>query len=200
MPGFDVSGFLESSVFTYVLVPLLIFAARICDVSIGTLRTVFVTQGSKGWAAVLGFFEVLIWLTVITYILQNLTSVTNYLAYAAGFGAGNYVGLRIEEKIARGLVAVTTITNHDAKPLIDHLKNRRYGLTSVSATGTTGRVRLILSVVRRSQFQELREIIQKFHPSAFIAVQPVRSVSKELGPGGNFSTRFFDVPLMRKSK
>lgn len=200
MPGFDVPGLFESPIFTYVVVPLLIFIARICDVSIGTLRIAFVTQGSKVTSAVLGFFEVLIWLTAIAYILQNLTNVINYLAYAAGFGAGNYVGLRIEEKMARGLVAVIAITNRDARPLLTHLKERNYGLTSLSAKGTTGRVRLILSVIQRRQFGELREIIEKFNPNGFIAVQPVRSVTKHLGPAPDSTSRLFDILAVRKSK
>jgi uncharacterized protein YebE (UPF0316 family) len=200
MIAIDLSMFTEGTLLTHVIVPLLIFTARVCDVSIGTLRTVFVSQGTKSWAAALGFFEVLIWLTAITYILQNLTNVTNYVAYAAGFAAGNYIGLQIEERMARGLIAITAITNRDASSLITSMRELNYGLTSVSAKGATGRVRLILSVIRRRQFRELREVIERFHPDAFIAVQPVRSVSKDVGPLPNPATRFFDALLLRKSK
>ncbi|MEJ2081852.1 MAG: DUF5698 domain-containing protein [Acidobacteriota bacterium] len=121
---------------TWALVfPLLIFLARVCDVTLGTLRMVFVARGEKGTAAFLGFFEVLIWLSVISYILQNLTAVSNYLAYAAGFATGNYLGLKIEEKMALGLLGVTVITNRDARELIEHLTREKYGITSVSAMG-----------------------------------------------------------------
>lgn len=200
MVGLNFAGLMENTVFTSAGIPALIFMARVCDVSIGTVRTAFIAQGIKGWAAILGFFEILIWLTAITYILQNLQSVPSYLAYAAGFGVGNYVGLIIEERMAKGLVAVTTIAKQDATPLINYLRQHDYGLTSVSATGTTGRVRLILSVLPRNQVNQLRSIIERFHPRAFIAVQPVRSVSKEIRRIPGFADELFETDSLRKSK
>lgn len=198
MIAVDFSALLGSDMFNQWGVPLLIFLARICDVSIGTLRVSFVSQGTRNWAAALGFFEVLIWLTAVSFILQNLTNLINYVAFAGGFAVGTYVGLRVEEKMAKGLIAITAITNRDAGPLISHLKEQNYGLTSVSARGATGRVRLILSVIRRRQFNDLREIIERFHPNAFIAVQPVRSVSKDVRPSLGPSGRFINSFLVRK--
>lgn len=190
----------DAMVFKSIGIPLLIFAARVTDVSLGTLRMVFVSQGAKKWAAGLGFVEMLIWLTAISYILQNLTNPANYLAFAAGFGTGNYVGLWLEERLARGLVAVTAITNRDAASLIEHLREENYGITSVSARGATGRVRLILSIIRRSQLEQLRSIIEGYHPKAFISVQPVRSVSKEITPRMGAGRRLFDLFSWRKEK
>ena len=51
--------------FDYLILPLLIFLARICDVTIGTLRIVMISKGQKKLAPFLGFFEVLIWLIAI---------------------------------------------------------------------------------------------------------------------------------------
>jgi len=200
MFALDFPGLTDASILKSIAIPLLIFGARVTDVSLGTLRTVFVSQGAKKWAAALGFLEILIWLTVISYIFQNLTNPANYLAYAAGFGTGNYVGLWLEERLARGLVAVTTITNRDAAPLIQHLREENFGLTSVSARGSTGRVRLILSIIRRKQLDHLRGIIEEYNPKAFISVQPVRSVSKELQPRFDPARRLFEPFAWRKEK
>jgi uncharacterized protein YebE (UPF0316 family) len=172
----------QSYWFQTLVFPLLIFLARVADVSLGTLRMVFVSRGEKGRAAFTGFFEVLIWLTAITYILQNLTHVSNYLAYAAGFATGNYLGLKLEEKLALGLLSVMVITNHDARSLVEHLKEHKYGITSVSAVGSTGRVRVLISVIRRKNLEELRQIVERFHPNAFMAVQAVKSVTKPVYP------------------
>ena len=92
------TSFFDSDLFSYVLMPLLIFLARICDVSIGTLRIIFVSKGKKNIAPILGFFEVLIWITAISKIMQNLDNYINYIAYAAGFATGNLIGMIIEEK------------------------------------------------------------------------------------------------------
>lgn len=184
-----------------ILFPLLIFLARVCDVTLGTLRMVFVSRGEKGTAAVLGFFEVLIWLSVISYILQNLTTISNYLAYAAGFATGNYLGLKIEEKMALGLLGVTVITNRDSRELIEHLTREKYGITSVSAMGATGRVRIVFSVIRRRSLEDLRRLVEQFHPNAFIATQHVRSVSKPVYPYQDLSRRPSDLLLWwRKGK
>ncbi len=80
--------FFSSDLFSYAILPLLIFLARICDVSIGTLRIIFVSKGVKKVAPVLGFFEVLIWIIAISKIMQNLDNYVNYIAYAAGFATG----------------------------------------------------------------------------------------------------------------
>ncbi len=174
----DLGTFLSGNFQETVLFPMLIFVARVCDVSLGTLRMVAISRGMKGRAAFLGFFEILIWLSAITYILQNLTTIGNYFAYAAGFAAGNYLGLKIEEKMAIGLLGVTVITNRDARALINHLKEQRYGLTIVSALGATGRVRMVHSVIRRKDLEGLRRTVEEFHPNAFLTVQNVRSASK----------------------
>lgn len=200
MVSFDLLGITDAPSLKSIAMPLLIFGARVTDVSLGTLRMAFVSQGAKKWAASLGFLEMLIWLTAISYILQNLTNPANYLAFAAGFATGSYVGLWLEERLARGLVAVTTITNRDAAPIIKHLKEQNFGLTSVSARGAAGRVRVIISIIRRRQLEQLRRIVEEYHPKAFIAVQPVRSVSKEIPAYTDPSRRFLDPFAWRKGK
>lgn len=196
---FNWMEFAGSDLFRWTVFPLLIFLARVCDVTLGTLRMVFVSRGEKARAATAGFFEVLIWLVAITFILQNLTNVANYFAYALGFATGNYLGLKIEEKMALGLLGVMIITNRDARELISHLRREKYGLTSVSAQGATGKVRIVLSVIRRKHFEELRSIVERFHPHAFIAVYNVRSVTKQVYP--LVEQRMMGLfPLWRKAK
>lgn len=197
----DVSQLFGSNLVEGVAFPLLIFLARVSDVTLGTLRMVFVARGEKKKAALLGFFEVLIWLSAISYILQHLTTVPNYFAYAAGFATGNFLGLKIEEKMALGLLGVTVITNRDARELIEELKREKYGITSVSAMGATGRVRIVFSVIRRKDLEGLRRIVERFHPNSFIATQNVRSVSRPVYPYQDLTRRPSDFLLWwRKAK
>lgn len=74
-----------------ILIPLFILLARICDVSLGTLRIIFVSKGLKIWAPILGFFEVLIWILAIGELMQDVDKWYYYLFYAGGFAAGNYL-------------------------------------------------------------------------------------------------------------
>jgi hypothetical protein len=91
-------------VYAYIVLPLLIFLARICDVSLGTIRVIFISKGVTYLAPIIGFFEVIIWLLAIGQVMNNLTNVVSYVAYGAGFAAGTYAGMVIEEKISIGLV------------------------------------------------------------------------------------------------
>jgi len=103
---------LNSDIFKLVLLPLIIFSTRICDVTLDTLRIIYVSRGLKILAASIGFFEVLIWLFAITQIFKNLTTPLYYVAYAGGFGMGNFIGILIEERMAIGTVFIRVITHH----------------------------------------------------------------------------------------
>ena len=100
--------------FTFVILPFLIFIARITDVSLGTLRIIFVSKGYKIIAPLIGFIEILIWIVAISKIIQNIDNWICYIAYAGGFAVGNYVGMRLEEKLAIGFELVRVITQKDA--------------------------------------------------------------------------------------
>lgn len=158
--------------------PLFVFVARICDVSLGTLRILFVARGHRALAPLFGFFEVLIWLTAISQVVQNLDNVFAYLAWAAGFAAGTWVGIVIEGKMAVGLLAVRIITPDDATDLMEALNASDYGVTSVGARGIAGRVRLLLTIIRRQDLGRVSEIVRRLHPGAFISVADVRAASE----------------------
>ena len=107
----------DPEVYAWVVLPILIFFARVTDVTLGTLRIIFISRGKRNVAPVLGFFEVLIWIVAIGQIVQNLTSVTSYLAYAAGFATGNFVGMVIEDRLAIGTLIVRVILPTNATTL-----------------------------------------------------------------------------------
>lgn len=172
---------LNSSLFMWVIVPILICLARIVDVSLGTLRIIFVSRGMKIFAAALGFFEVLLWLVAIGQIMKNLNHVGNYFAYATGFAIGNYVGIILEEKLAIGKIAIRIITNHDAVALIDFLREKKFLVTVVDAEGSTGAVNILFMAIWRSQLPLVKDYILRFNPQAFYTVEDIRYVS-----GGDF--------------
>jgi len=171
-----------SEIFKWVVLPLLIFLARILDVSLGTVRIVFVSRGLKYLAPVVGFFEVIIWLLAIRVIMQNLNNVACYIAYGAGFGMGTFIGLQIEKWLAIGTSIIRIITQKEATELISHLKSEAYGVTSMDAQGVKGKVHVLYLIIRRHDFKNVAEIIRKFNPNAFYTVEDVRLVSKGIFP------------------
>lgn len=86
------------------LLPIMIFFGRIVDVSLGTLRIIFVSKGEKFLAPIIGFFEVFIWVVIISQIFIRANDLVSYLSYAAGYAAGNYIGILLEQRIAYGIV------------------------------------------------------------------------------------------------
>lgn len=176
------TSFINSNLFGYIILPLLIFFARICDVSIGTMRIIFVSKGKKNIAPLLGFFEVLIWIIVISKIMQNLNNYVNYVAYAAGFATGNLVGMIIEEKLAVGFQMIRVFTYHRGAELLQILNKKGFGATAVEAQGAQEKVKLIYTIVHRNDLVKVLSIINEFNPKAFFTVEDVKTVNEGIFP------------------
>jgi uncharacterized protein YebE (UPF0316 family) len=161
--------------FSLVILPVLIFFARIADVTFGTLRIIFISRGMKLLAPLVGFFEILIWLVAIGQIFLDMGSAINYIAYAGGFAVGNYVGIIVEERMAIGLNLIRIITQYDAASLISALKSDCFGVTAVDATGKHGPVKLIFLVVKRKDVRSVIEMVHQYNPNAFYTIADVRS-------------------------
>lgn len=178
----DIAAFYHSEIFKFIIVPAFIFTARIFDVTLDTIRIIFVSRGMKYLAPIIGFFEVLIWLIAITQIFSNLTNPLYYVAYAGGFAMGNFIGIIIEEKMAIGTVVIRIITQKDATDLIDFLKCTGCGVTHVDAQGAMGPVKIIFTIVKRKDVDQVLEIIRQYNPLAFFTIEDVRSVRKGVFP------------------
>ncbi len=172
----------NSGLYTWIILPFLIFVARVTDVSLGTVRVIFVSRGLKYLAPLVGFFEVLIWLLAIGQIMKNLSNPLCYIAYAAGFGMGNYVGIRIAEKLSLGVVLIRVVTKKDALPLVECLKAGNYGVTSVDGHGTSGQVKVVFTIVPRREVPSVVDLIRKFNPQAFYSIEDVGFVEKGIFP------------------
>jgi len=183
--------FISSDLFEWVILPLLIFSARICDVSMGTIRVIFISKGIKNLAPLIGFFEVIIWLLAIGQVMNNVTNVASYIAYGGGFAAGTYIGMLIEEKISLGLTSVRIITNEDPTRLVEYLRSQNYGVTAVDGEGSAGQVKIIYSIIRRQDLPDVVDAIKKFNSGAFYSVEDVKSVSEGVFPEEH---RRFPIP------
>ena len=156
--------FMDSGIFSYLVLPLMIFFARIADVSLGTIRIIFVSKGMKKIAPLIGFFEILIWLLAISRIFQDLDNWIAYIAYAGGFAAGNYFGMLLEERLAIGHEMIRVITKSEANTLVETLKDKGFGVTSIQAHGVEGEVGVVFIIVKRSMVKSVLEIINNFNP------------------------------------
>lgn len=176
-------SFLSSSPETGLsILPVFIFFAELCVVTISTLRTIFVARGSKCLAPLLGFFEVSIWLFAIGQVMRNLSDVTCSAAFAGGFTLGNFLGVLIEGKLAMGNAVVRIITPKDASDLIDALRSAGYGVTAVDARGATGPVQLVFTVVPRRDLGRVVALAKEFDPKVFYSVDELKEAAEGVAP------------------
>ena len=162
----------------WVVIPALIFTARIFDVSISTLRIMYTINEKRGLATLLGFVEVLIWLVAVSQALKNLSTPVSYLAFAGGFATGTYVGMYIEKKLAAGIVLMRIITvKKDSHSLVDYLRKNNYVVTSVDAEGNDGNVNVVFMPARRKDIPALENVIRQYNPNAFNTIENLRYVS-----------------------
>jgi uncharacterized protein YebE (UPF0316 family) len=164
------------------LLPLLVFAAELCVVTLGTVRIIFVSRGMKVLAPVLGFFEVTIWLFAIGQIMRNLSDPGCYLGFAAGFTLGNFLGVLIEKRLAIGSVVVQVITPRDADGLVEALRAADYGVTSLEACGGAGPVRVVFTVIKRRELENVIALITAFDAKAFYAVNELQAATAGIFP------------------
>lgn len=182
------TNFFGTDLYVFFLLPLLIFLARICDVTIGTMRIIMISKGKKLLAPVLGFFEILIWIMAISKIMQNLSNPVCYIAYAGGFAIGNYVGMKVEEKLAIGLIVLQIITQKDASELIKELREMGFGITEIDAIGKGKKVHVIYSIIKRHDIPVVTERINHFNPKAFYTIEDIREVSQGVFPAHSIVT------------
>jgi len=168
---------MEFSWYEFVLLPLLIFFARIADQSVGTLRLIFLARGIKLWVPILGFCEVIIWLLAVGQILTDLTNWVAIIAYGAGFAAGNLIGMIIDEKLSIGTVIVRVIPKFDTSELIAHLSAQNFGVTIMDASGARGPVKIVMSIIKRKDLAAFLDIVNLHNPNAFYTVEDVKSAS-----------------------
>ena len=189
---FEIFGDLvHSTTFIYVVLPILIFFSRICDVTLGTLRILFLSKGYKYIAPVLGFFEVLIWVIAISQLLSNLSSWVAYVAYAGGYATGNLVGMLIEERIAIGTLMLRITTPKDGRDLMKLLSAAGFGVTLVSAEGSSGRVSMIQTVTSRKMLKEVEAILVSYDPGLFYTIEDIRLVKHGVFPPKPSFIRFW---------
>lgn len=170
----------SDEIFSYLILPLLIFLARICDVSISTIRIIYMLGGRRYASTILGFFEAFIWLMAIRQIFQHLDNWVCYVAYPAGFASGIFVGLLIEERIAYGKVIVRIITRKDVTELLSFLNANRFRFTRVNAEGPDGNENLVFTVLERERLEDLLSKLKEILPTAFYTIEKVKAA----GDGG----------------
>jgi uncharacterized protein YebE (UPF0316 family) len=157
---------------------LAIFLLRVCDMSLDTLRVLFIVRGNRPVVWFLGFFQSAIWVLAITSVLGHLGNPLAWIGYAAGFGTGNVVGMAIEDRLAIGYRHLRIISPRQGTSVAGALRQAGYGVTELSGQGRDGPVAVISTSVRRRDVDRLEHVIRQADPEAFVSVEEIRPVHR----------------------
>jgi len=149
-----------------------IFCARICDVSLGTLRMLNVVKGHKYKAAAYGFVEVLVWIIAIRFIMQNLDNIWNVFGYSTGFAIGTIIGVSIENKFGTGYLQLYIISKHHTDEIADKLRALRVGVTIMPGEGARSGVAILVLIILAKRRTEIIRTVESIDAKAFISIQP----------------------------
>lgn len=162
---------------------ILIFIARICDVSLATVRMILVVKGKRYPAAAIGFIEASIYITALSRIMKNINDPWKIVAYGLGFACGTLLGSFIEEKLALGHVALEVIPNPGTQDeLLKAMRTMGFGVTVLTGEGMTGEKMVMLVSADRKTLPTLMSLIEEFSPGCFVTVLETKSVKGGVSP------------------
>ena len=176
------------AVFASPIGALVIFCLRIVDVSFDTMRVLLAVRGKRFIAAVLGFFQALIWIFAVATAIRYVDSLWHVLGYAGGYATGTFVGITIERMVAYGLATVRIVSPHSGVEIAEALRERGYGVTEFGGFGREGAVEIVNSVVQRAHLDEVVRIVESYDSGAFVTVEEL-SVLR----GGSLAAREWRV-------
>ncbi len=162
-----------------VLLVFAVFLARVLDVSLGTLRTIFVFRGHKYIAALFGFVEILIWIVAVSQVIQNLDSWYLAVAYAGGFAVGNIVGVSLEHKLAIGSELVRAVSLDKSVELARRLRTEGYDVIELEGMNNEKPVGVLLVVEKRRRVPSLLKMIDQTDPDAYYTITDVKHTMKQ---------------------
>ena len=157
---------------------LLIFALRVVNMSLDTIRVMMVVRGRKGWAWVMGFIQTVIMIYVLSVVIQEVDNLLNIVAYAGGFATGNVVGMWLEDKMAMGHTHLRIISPTSGLAIAEKLREEGYAVTEVSGRGRDGTVTLLNVSVLRKNKDKVSEIVEQVDEGAFITAEELRPVRR----------------------
>ncbi len=163
---------------TAFLIAFGIFLLRVSDMSLDTIRVLFVVRGRKRLAWILGFMQSLIFVIAISTVLTNLESPLSVLGYAAGFATGNVVGMYVEERLAIGHIKLNIVSPSRGAAVAEILRKNGFAVTELSGRGMSGTVTMLHVDVIRRRLDEVDTLVLEADPEAFITAEEVRPIRR----------------------
>ncbi len=160
-----------------MLTYLVILAAKIVEISMMTFRYVMITKGERLIGSIIGFFEVTLWLMIVSNVISGISEDPyKVIVYAFGFSVGIYTGSKIEEKVGIGNVRIEAIVGAD-RELADDIRKAGYGVTVVEAKGMNYDRQVLIINLRRKEASKVSKLIKELDEDAVITMNDIKPVN-----------------------
>ncbi len=157
---------------------ILIFVGKVVEVAIMTIRTVLVAKGEKKLGTVLAFFEIILWIMLVSKVIGNLSNDPySGLAYALGFTAGTYVGSTLENLFGIGTSQLQIIVSVDkAEEMCEKIYNKGFAYTKVDAMGRVQDRTIIYTLLPRSSVRKVLKDLRTVSEDALMSVHEIKPI------------------------
>jgi uncharacterized protein YebE (UPF0316 family) len=166
-----------------VLFAFLLFALRVFNYAISTIRLVMIGRGQRFWAAVIAFMEALIFAVVIAKVVSDLNNLINLFAYCMGAAVGSYTGMWLEAHFMVSFSTVTVIAPQKGQEIAQRLREHHFAVTMTHGEGRDGSVDLLRSSMMTRDIPTLVRLVHEINPDAFIDVEAARNLYRGWIPG-----------------
>jgi len=146
----------------------IIFFSRVTDVAMGTFRVQLIVRRKKLIAGVLGFFEVLIFILIVSKVIKDIGNWLNIVAYCGGFATGNVVGIYISERFSKETISVGIISKSKWQEIENRLRDEGFGVTRNVGYGKDGEIQMLRVICERNYFPKVRDLSLDYDRKAFI--------------------------------
>jgi len=163
---------------TPIVAGLFVFGMRVIDMSLDTLRLLFIMRSQRILAGLIGASQAAVFILAVSAVLRGPLNVWTVLGYAGGFGCGIILGMFVEDKLALGYNMLDIYSLQKGKAITDALREQGYAVTEFSARGRSGSMRVIQCVVTRKEVPQVRGIVEEVDPQAFLTIGDVKSLRR----------------------
>lgn len=156
-----------------------IFFARIIDVSLGTIRTVFTVRGKTVLAGIIAFVEVFIWFVIVKEAMNTeLKSLWIIISYAGGYSTGTIIGTYISKRFINSLITIEIFSANITKENIDLLRKNGYGVSVVETKYNydDNNKNILFITLNSKNLNKLKNIITNMDEKVFMVINESKVV------------------------
>jgi len=153
---------------------LIVFAIKFVNMALQTLSMNFLVRGRRLYTFIFAFLEVMVYLVGLSQVLNTMT-IYKMLGYALGYATGALFGIWLEQRLAIGNQTWLIIPNENPYRLAYHLRDRGFGITTISGSGMDSNRMIILTTTMRKNIALLSASLAELAPDAFVSVLDTRT-------------------------